>query len=334
MFEVNKVVFVLFVILFIVLIFDRKRIDHRVLYLSVSTALFISYLVGILLSKNFISMQSEDIWVTIEESTYLYWMWPMAVYSLVCFILTENKNKKLFYSMYVVGVIYSLCLEISSDLGPLSSTMGLAVSNTAGAVFVFELTKELRKNEKENLSKFVKVLTAVMFASLVLQTGTQLRIMSDTKGVCFEYGVDDISEKLSEEIEIGPAKGLKTTKRKFDIYNRMTSDLDIIKEKCTGGFVVTDNYPWCYLYVGKNYSCHAQWILGYRWFKVDGARLKSYYELNEEKIPEYIYVPNRSLNHYYLPRPEQTEKIKDDLCEYFDCEVTKVSEGYILKVNN
>ena len=333
-FEVNEVAFILFAIIFVLLIIDKKRREHRAFYLLVSSVSFIAYAAGILLSKNFISMQGEDIWVTIEESTYLYWMMPFAVFSLVCYILTEKKNKRLFYALYLTGIVYSLCLEISSDLGPLSSTMGLAVSNTAGAVFIFEIVKELRADEKESLSRLCKTATVIIVFSLVLQVGMQVRIMSDTKGVCFEYGVDDVSEKLSEKIEKGPAKGLKTTKRKYDIYNSMANDIDVIRENCTGGFLVTDNYPWCYLYAEKNYSCHAQWILGYRWFEVDGERLKSYYELNPEKIPEYIYVPNRSLNHYYLPQPEQAEKIKNDLCSYFDCEETKVSEGYILKVGS
>lgn len=330
-FKVSYIGFVIFAVIFVLIARDKKRMEHRKEYFLASFAGYIVYIIEILVSR-YTADLSEKYTVIIGMSKYLYWMMSLAIFSLICYLLTENKKKILFYSFWLVGLVTAIFIDISSDIGPRCSTSALAISDTAGIIFIFDLVKEIKSEEDKNF--LTKIASCVLALMIVLQLGTQIRILADVKGAAFEYASESKVNDLSVKIDKGPAKGLLTTKNRNNIYNQMISDLDVIKEKCNGRFLIAENYPWAYLYMEKDFGTFSEWFLGYRWDVYEGATLRQYCEINPDKMPEYIYVTNRTFNYSYEEYLYVSGMITEDLNNIFDCEIEKLSDGYMVHVLN
>ena len=82
-------------VFFIVLLWDKKRKEntHRFAYLGVSVLWTILFIIGV--------MKDIEIYKCAISL-------PFSVISVVCYLLTENKNKKLFYCMCINKNAYML----------------------------------------------------------------------------------------------------------------------------------------------------------------------------------------------------------------------------------
>jgi hypothetical protein len=144
---------------------------------------------------------------------------------------------------------------------------------------------------------------------------------------------------LEVVLEQGPAKGLITTKTVADKYTRTLSDLSYVREQAEGPLLIMGRYPWGYLYAEKPY---ATYTTAYLIFKVPETmeRLTKYYALHEDKIPQYIYVPETPTlfisgefwqQYYELTGIDMSEQALTTIKNTFRCEITKGEAGYLVK---
>jgi hypothetical protein len=257
--------------------------------------------------------------------------------------------------LWVLGILYAICLDIASDFAPWSSTYGLAVSDTASVILISNVIKELKKStykQFEQKSKIAidfkrKTVAAILIASLIFQIGFEFYIDVDLRRYSQEYFFDDLypsTEKLDTTIETGPKKGIKTTAHTVELYNKILNDLDFIiedkkKDDSIGAILVTAYYPWCYLYLNMPYAAHSVELFNI----VDGYQLPIYYELHPSKMPQYIYIQKvANICQSNLPEPmnkefssEQPEVLLPYFLEIYNCKIIKESDlGYVIKVLN
>lgn len=337
----SPVLFSIYTILMTAIAFDKKRINHRLLYLTIVSAIFFAYVVQIVLSP------------TLPGENLFFWMFPLALLGLTCYVLLETKNKRVFAFLWILGALYGICLDFSSDFAPWSSSFGLAVSDIAAVIFIKntideikeqtgKLTKPSLKNKKNEFKKqsMQKVVVIILASTLFLQTGFEFYIDAAINRYSSEYFYDvywPSTEKLNTTIESGPLKGLKTTAHTVELYNEMLKDLDEIKkDNSTGPVLITGYFPWAYLYLNMPYAAYSADITSY----IDNSRLPQYYSLHPEKVPKFIYVSKiAKINVGKIPEwvndefmPEKAVDIVADISENYNCTVQESEVGYVIKI--
>lgn len=318
---------------------DKKRDLHKLYYLIVTFVFTIVFIVFLASSSDFYK--------------YFLCMLPLTLLGLVSYILSKNKDKSLFYFLWIWGCIVAIFEDISSNQGTKLMSLGLATSALASIVFIKNLVIEVgqssrispyghKKTKYKGVEK--KVAAYILIAVLMLQIGFEFYILTDLKTTSAEYFYHDllniapVGEGLDVTIESGPAKGLITTRSTETAYDKMLADLSIIKDSEKGPVLILGLFPWGYLYVEHPYATYTTKYLIENYSETMN-RLSKYYELHSEKYPAYIYVPEKGslfvFNDYY--DEYSTKLISKTILEIqkdFNCTVTKGSAGYIIMVKN
>lgn len=309
-------------LLFVFLLFDkrRKEVLHRFIYLFCAFVLFCLYVIRILTSY--------------ELGTFSVLL-PVAMFSNVCYILTSNKNKTVFYCMWLPGVIGASLHLISSRATFMAFGGSILPSAFSGIFLISELFYELRteiiffdakvkKNQefKSDNRKKTKALNAISVLVIVFFICIQ-SIFQMYSGYSFYdwYGVPEMDYSKCVYVTNGPMKGTFMLPDYYEEYQQIKGDLDYIKEHSEPSepVLILSEYPWPYLYIDRPWASYSAWneIVNFQ-------ALGNYYAFNPEKSPKYIYITKNSYN------------IKKELAlkNMFSCKKTFLSEGILLTVKD
>lgn len=339
---------IIYGIVMIILGLDKNRIKHRLVYLSIVTIIFFLLIIHIVQSSPVSSL--ADIYgesLTVKNGIpTLALMFPLTLLGFTCYVLSENRNKKMFVFLWTFGVLYAICLDITSDFAPWNSMLGFAVSNTASIFFIKNIIDELRAQYEFDNSKYpykkhkssekmtvLKIVPYILVSALTFQIIANLYVVSDFKGInVTEYLNRPSTEKLIITISDGPLKGLKTTTSIEKAYQDILSDLSKIKEKNSGHVLIVSNRPWCYVYLNMPYASFSVNIEDFGY--ASHYRLPEYYILHPDKTPKYIYV-SKLADWTYLPLPDETVKnIVDSISLKYICTVRESAVGYTIEIPN
>ena len=253
--------------IFIALSVDKKKKSskHRLIYLSVSVIWSLLFVVTVLLSGN----------------GYLFAVsLPLCFVSGVCYSLTENRNKPLFYCMYIPCLIAAFFHYLAADTHLAAIGIVLVVSNVAGVFFVKDLWKELRTDSKEDSEptkqyEWCRKLIVISFCLHVV--------------FCISfYMYGQILGNDAVKATSGPYSGLYMSKEQYEAYSKTIDDLDYIKSvsRENDPILIASYNNWMYLYLDRPMATYSTWYRG----TLDVQQLKNYYKENPGKIPEYIYI--------------------------------------------
>lgn len=341
--KINPYLIAVFTIITLVAAFDRKRFLRRRWYL----------IAGAVAAGAFII----DLTITVDFPYFGYWMLPLAWLGLLCYMLSERKNQKHFIFLWLFGLLYALCLDITSYMGFIVASQGLTLSSIASSLFIKTVIEEVMEQNKRSKHAYKKKTTAdkrnaataavaavMLFTVLPLQIVMEVYMAADLK-LSPEYIVYDETkdysfarasidrtnkERLDTLLLAGPEKGIKTTAARAAIYNGIIGDLDKIKEKGAKPALVAANMPWCHLYLDMPYATHSTWFLAYL-FEEQKSRLLEYYALHPDKSPGYIYIP-KYVDLLYIYYPKRAETMLAGFDEVFNFTLTESQYGYILEI--
>ena len=273
-----KYALVAYGIMLITLIFDKKRKVHRSVYLIVS-----------------IIIAMFSIALTLPELTTRYYnaiMFPMIFVSITSYILCDRKPKELFVSLFSLGILYTLCMNFSSNQYFYVISMASTAANMAGFVFLAQLMRELKERDDElDYAKTLKV-SSVVFVTLLICLQAFVQLTAKTNH-CFW---DGYTNTLTTEMKVGPAKGIKTTKTNANNYTAKYKDVVQLKSKERANTLFLTDTTWMYLALDYPYAvyCSAIGTESIVPFDRISARLDSYWETNQAKLPKYVYIPKDS----------------------------------------
>ncbi len=310
----NTISFGLFflpLLLFGSLAFDKKRktVKHKAVYLSLTFALSVFYLCGV-------SVASIN-----GESNIHFFSLPFFLFSSVCYILSNNKNKKLFYCFWLPCVISAIIQFLASNLILWPVGWVCAIANVCGTFFVKDVFYEFIE-EKEDCKKIIK-----QIACAVLCCGIILQISYNSISIVYGYTLKNKDEL--HLIETGPYEDLYLSKKYYGTLELSMQDLDKIKEMSEedDSVLILSDMTWLYLHIDRPFGTYSAWQLSF-----EPERLKAYYELNPEKIPKYIYISA------VIPRSNYGVSFKEAqykaavMKEMFNCTEKKLSRGILLTV--
>ena len=255
--------------MFIALLIDKnkKSNKHRFIYLTISVFWTILFMFGVI--KNL------EIYVCAISL-------PFSIISVVCYLLTENKNKPLFYCMQVpcwIAVVFQY-LAADTQWGVIGIV--LAVSNIAGVFFAMDLWNEMHSVSKDDAESATKKEKKGLYCSVII-VGFCLQIAF----YGFFYQYDQFPKGDAIKATTGPYSGLYMSAEKHNRYNKTISDLNYIKE-CSSDInpVLVISYSnWMYLYLERPMATYTTWYRG----TIEPELLVRYYKENPKKTPKYVY---------------------------------------------
>ena len=289
-------------LIFIVLLFDKNRTSniHRFAYLTVLSLWTVMFIFGV--------MRNIEIYLCAISL-------PFSVISTTCYLLTENKNKTLFYCMYLPCLIATFFHYLAADtlLGAIGVV--LAISNVAGVFFARDLWREMRFVSKDNSATTVNKEGSPVFRSVII-VAFCLQILF--YGVFYQYG--QIYGKDTPKATTGPYSGLYMSEENYDRYNKTMSDLDYIKKysSYSSPILVVSYSNWMYLHLDRPIATYTTWYRG----TLDVDLLKTYYKENPKKTPKYVY---------YESSDPQNANI-NIVTELFEVSRENLSNGVLLTV--
>lgn len=255
-------------VLFIALLLDKRRKTnkHRFVYLSISILWSVLFVFAILKVSDFYSFAFSL---------------PFFIFSTMCYLLTCNKNKTLFYCMYMPCLTATFFQYLAANTHLAAIGVILAISNIAGVLFAMDLWKEMRL-DSQNSSETTKKQKTNWFRNIII-VGFSLQILF--YGIFYQH--EQVYGKDSPKASVGPYKGLYMTVKRYNEYNKAINDLDLIKnisQKYEPVLLASYNI-WMYLYLDRPIATYTTCYPG----TLEPELLISYYRENPEKIPKYIY---------------------------------------------
>lgn len=292
-------------VFFIVLLWDKKRKEntHRFAYLGVSVLWTILFIIGV--------MKDIEIYKCAISL-------PFSVISVVCYLLTENKNKKLFYCMYIPCLIATFFQYLAADT--LLAVIGvvLAVGNVAGVFFAMDLWKEMHlHSNKDDDSTAGKGRNGAIRSVIII--GFCLQILF--YGIFYQYDQFP-SRDDAVKATTGPYSGLYMSESQHDKYSQIISDLDYIKEcSASSSPVLVMSYSnWMYLHLERPMATYSTWYRG----TIDPVQLIRYYRENSGKKPKYIYYETTDFENPNI----------QVINELFNCTSENLSNGILFTVES
>lgn len=292
------------------LLFDKKRKynSHRCIYLAISLIISVMYMIGILKEIYFEAC---------------FFSLPFVVFSGVCYILTDEKNKKLFHCMWIPGAIAAFFQYTSANTHLASLSIVFAINNIAGVIFVSDLLKEI-KNELNPKAKLTRRKKLTTLATTVMCIGLCMQFLFH--GCVLLYG--QLPEKNSVKATSGPYSGMIMSEQQYNNYTKIISDLDLIKSyNVENAPILIASYKnWIYMYTEAPIATYTTWYTG----ELHKEQLIAYYKENTEKIPEYIYVDPFDFDNEY--DPDHLQNSIDVIGEMFEFSKEELSNGVLLTV--
>ncbi len=316
--EISLHVPFLLLALYIVLAFDidRTKLKHKIVYLSLSVIISFVYFFGVL-----------KVFIDGTETAYAVSL-PIIIFSSVCYILTKEKNKKLFCCFWCSGLVGAFLQFFASDTLLTSFFSVCSILQITGVFFIRDLLGEIRedllknkrfrnpKSSKANIKKYCYALACIMLSSQIIFN-------------IYLYTYDRIPNiNKDTRVFYGPLSHFYLDDEYYNKYVSSLNDLDVIKSisKENDPVLVASRLGWMQLYLDRPIATYFPGLMS-----IDIVFLKLYYQQNPEKLPKHIYVPFAE-QHYVFSRETAMNNVAT-LKELFDCTEKELSAGFLLTVN-
>lgn len=300
-----------------VLIYDKKRLQHRKLWLLAALVITV-----ILVAENtFVSL--TDLTATLFRPYILTFL------SFVSLMLTKNKDRNLFFIL-CSGFVYIIFLGIISQALDYVGVIGLVISNTAFMPSLIKLHAEISESEikAESSDKGKITLTRILcvVAALVITfdvaSGTAIKFSDNTMAL----GFDRTEIKAETTIKSGPLKGIRFDNKTAETYYKILDDVSEIKNNSCEKVLVASLTPWIYFCFDESPATFTTWYI-----EEEFNMYEEYYK-DESHIPQCIYIP--SIDYYHgFNYTDRSENHKKFFSEMFSLTQTNGQAGYIMYVN-
>ena len=208
------------------------------------------------------------------------------IFGLIVYLLTENRDRKIFGLFWLFGLAASVLMSMASDTRFSAMTQGFLIMSV-GTVFLAEdfseeqkrIKGEQCKGKKQAIEKnypwVQRAVTGVfIFASMVLLFDRVALVYRDYP-LC----------ELTETIQDGPAAGIRTTKMGKAEYDTIRSVLVRLRGYRGNLYIMNYLCPWGYLDTDMEVSPYTTW----RIFVEDENHLnQDYYRKHPDKFPDVI----------------------------------------------
>ena len=237
-------------------LFDQKRVKHGAVYMALSAAAILPYMIRHGLVSNYVPINLVTV--------------PICFLGFTAYVVSEKKLRRVFYIWYLPAMVYPFIVQLTSNTGPLAVSAGFV---TAGAASVL-LAASWAMEQENRLVK--NALHGVIILQLMIMLFLRITYV----------WVDAPLSELTTKVERGAAKGLYTTEAAAQYYEEMYDDIDALNMTEDDGFLVVGSEPLLYLYADRQVASYSTWQV-----YTNETRLYRYYEIHdgEGRFPRVVY---------------------------------------------
>ena len=272
-------------------------------------------------NADFISM------VELHEFPLLFWG------PAVCLLCNEKNIRA--EAVVLAGVLFSVFVDVSSAnvLGSGGRIVflgaALCLPTLWKEIFAARPARQTAKNKQTSAasSKVHKRILCTAAAAFCLIFSlwnlgfVYIEGLFKPQNTGFFEGEDAV---LSVKLERGPYKGIVTSARIAEYYEKTLRDMDTLKLLADGkAIALPENIFYAYLYLDQPYGVPSVWCLSYE------AQYADYWKARPEKRPAYIYIP--SYDTFFFV-PHENMRVIEHLSRYMEYEVTEAEVGLIYRV--
>lgn len=250
--------------LFLAMLADKKRQIHRAVYLGIGVLCLAPYLVyyGFLFGHIPVNYQ----------------MLPLAFLGLEAYILTKDRDRRLFYCGYVPAALFTMIVQYATNTGIVTISAAYGLCSMFSVILIWDCGREIHASHSMS-AKSRNVAVGFLALALALQfAGTFYLRMS------FAWG-DDKTWRLDTRMERGPLKGVYTVKEQAEEYNTVLRELDGLELTEEDELLVVGVAPWIYLYTDAGCGSYSTWQV-----HEGSTQLTDYYALHPDKFPTVVYM--------------------------------------------
>lgn len=240
---------------------DKKRCEHAWVYMLLASLCVAPYLIY----YGFI----------FEHITVNYQMLPLAFWCLEAYLVTEHREKRLFYGWYLPAMLFTMIVQYATNTGIVTLSVAYGMCSCVGLIFVADWVKEERQRQQ---GRYRAVILCVACVLLVQFAGTFWLRMT------YDWG-DERSWALTAQMKRGPLKGVYTTPETAEWYGKVLEELDELKLTAEDELMVVGVAPWIYLYTEAGCGNYSTWQV-----HEGSTQLHDYYALHPDKFPDVVYM--------------------------------------------
>lgn len=256
----------MFLVLFVVYgatLIDRRRCRHGLIYMVLASAAVLPYLIY----YGFI----------FDHITVNYQMLPLAFWCLEAYLVTEHKDRRLFYWWYLPAMVFTLIVQYATNTGIVTLSVAYGMCSCVGLLFAADWLKEQR-NALPALKRQAAVLCVALTVAVQFAGTFFLRMT-------YAWGEEGRVWTLTQQMERGPLKGVWTEPEVADWYGSVLEELDMLDLTEEDELMVVGVAPWIYLYVDAGCGNYSTWQV-----HENSTQLYDYYALHPYKFPDVIYM--------------------------------------------
>ena len=235
----------------------------------------------------------------VERAHLNYLMFPLTFVGIYILAVTRRKSiRQIGILWWIPGVLYTYCLNCSSNQAFYAISMAAAVSSAASIFMMWlycdELKEEYQRRERipdgKSFLRSQAWKAAYLAVIITLLFQMKYEIPVRYRSVYWEEGVMTRKEPLTE-LEEGPEKGIICAWEFADMYHGLYPEVKGIEGKRV--LYLTDEV-WMSL-VNENENAGYSGWLGRMMYdgEVILKRLQDYYRRNPHKVPELIFLEER-----------------------------------------
>lgn len=284
-----------FLLLGIICLADRNSHKRKLIYFPIATALTL------------VMMQSHY-----EKNDYInHLMWSVNVLAIFAFVLTRDKRiKGLFYVMWLPGILYAFCLNITSNQGFYAISSASAAATVGSILMIVLFAREMAADIHIPIPAMRYFAAALVGLLLMFQLGTQCVLRYNS--VFWEKGMENQTVMLEDGIDAG----LMVSPAWERSYHNTLKNLKVLEEYNPEKVLFLSKSTWYYLATDYEFCTYSAWIAGVTEHSLD--RLEAYYQLNPHKMPDAVFADTKY------------KDIAELFCQRFGYQLTAVSGGVVL----
>ena len=236
-------------------------------------------------------------------------MWSVNVMGPFIFLLTDNGQiKSLFYHFWLPGILYSFCMHMASNQRFVSIASGATVAAVGTLMMLIVYASQSRNFSRTRFRCLLSVITAALIL-FQLSSTAYLRYKQTFLGEDVEY--------QTVMIDGGVFDGLFVSDKVAEAYLLEKEVLSYLDNYNVEKVLYLDVITWYYLANNYNFSSYSSW-LGYADASASIERLKMYYSLYPEKMPDAVLANS------------DRAKITNLFCETFNYRAEVYENGVVL----
>lgn len=308
-------------LLYLAVLFDKKRRknSHRMAYLSAAILLCLICILGMRNNTDIVHS--------------LFTALPFYLISSTSYILTENKNKPLFYCMFCPCTAAGLVNLFFSNSLLTSANIAIAVADIAGVIFTRDLFLEM-KTQKSKKERGAKPKHADNFARI----SRRLICLGCTVQLVFYVYVMLFGQPFTSDpvtVKEGPYAGMVMSSESYADYRASLCDLDEIRERGdeTDPLLIVSYRSWLYFYAKRPIAAYTVWYDA----DLNTKALQAYYRHNPDKLPKYIYLVYSDHVDAWGAHADSVDNVKccmNAIDGLFSYEKEALSNGFLLTVTD